>query len=215
MVISCSKGRQDVNIRLLFSHSVESDFLWPHGLQHAKLPCPSPYPWTCSNSCPLSQWCHSTISSSVIPFSFCLQSFPASRAFLMSQLFASGGQGIGASASASVLPMNILDWFPLGWTGLISLPFNGLSRVFCNTTVQKHQFFEAQPSYGPSLTSVRDYWKNHSFNYPNLCQQSDKVPLPFLNPACASGISWFTHCWILAWRLSITLLAFEMNVVVW
>ena len=146
MVISCSKGRQDVNIRLLFSHSVESDFLWPHGLQHAKLPCPSPYPWTCSNSCPLSQWCHSTISSSVIPFSFCLQSFPASRAFLMSQLFASGGQGIGASASASVLPMNILDWFPLGWTGLISLPFNGLSRVFCNTTVQKHQFFVTQPS---------------------------------------------------------------------
>ena len=144
MVISCSKGRQDVNIRLLFSHSVESDFLWPHGLQHAKLPCPSPYPWTCSNSCPLSQWCHSTISSSVIPFSFCLQSFPASRAFLMSQLFASGGQSIGVSASTSFLPMNTHDWSPLGWIGWI-LQSKGLSRVFAKNSpkasIRQHSAF--------------------------------------------------------------------------
>ena len=116
-----------------------SDFLWPHGLQHARLPCPSPSPRLCSNSCPLSQWCHPTISSSVIPF-FCLQSFPASGPFLMSQLFASGGQNIGASASVSVFPMNIQNWFPLGLTDLISLQSKGLSRV------QKHQFFGTQLS---------------------------------------------------------------------
>ena len=130
---------------LLFSHSVVSNSLQPHGLPNARLPCPSPSPGVCSNSCPLSQWCHPTISSSVVPFS-CLQSFPASGSFLMSQLFASGGQSIGASASASVLPMNFQDWFPLGWTGWISLQSKGLSRVFSNTTVQKHQFFGAQPS---------------------------------------------------------------------
>ena len=130
---------------LLFSYSVVSDSLWPHGLQHTRLPCPSSPPRTCSNSCPSSWWCHPTISSSVIPFS-CLQSFPATKCFPMSQFFASGGQSIGVSASASVLPMNIQDWFPLGWTGLISLRFKGLSRVFPNTTVQKHQFFGAQPS---------------------------------------------------------------------
>ena len=112
-------------------------------MQHARLPCPSPSPGACSNSCPLSQWCHPTISSSVVPFS-CLQSFPASGPFLMSRLFVSGGQRIGASASASVFPVNIQDWFPLGWTGLISLLFKGLSRIFSNTTVQKHQFFGAQ-----------------------------------------------------------------------
>ena len=145
MVISCTKGRQDVNIRLLFSCSVESNSLWPHGLQHASLPCPSLYPWACSNSCPLSWWCHSTISSSFVPFSSCLQSFPASRSFLMSQLFASGGPSIGVSASASVLPMNIQDWFPLGLTGLISLQSKRLSTVFSSTTVQKH-FFVIQPS---------------------------------------------------------------------
>ena len=114
-------------------------------MQHARLPCPSPSPGACSNSCPLSQWCHPTISSSVVPFS-CLQSFPASGPFLMSRLFVSGGQRIGASASASVFPVNIQDWFPLGWTGLISLLFKGLSRIFSNTTVQKHQFFGARPS---------------------------------------------------------------------
>ena len=121
---------------LLFSRSVVSNSLQPHGLQHARLSCPSPSPRVCSNSCPLSQWCHPTISTSVIPFSSCPQSFPASGPFLMSQLLGSGGQSIGASASASVLPMNIQDWFPLGWTGLI-LQSKGLSRVFSNP-VQKH-----------------------------------------------------------------------------
>ena len=111
--------------------------LWPHGLQHSRLPCPSPTPRVYSNSCPLSQWCHPTISSSIVPFCFCLQSFPASGSFQMSQLFESGGQSIGVSASTSVLPMNIQDWFPLGWTGWISLQSKGLSRVFSNTTVQK------------------------------------------------------------------------------
>ena len=119
--------------------------LRPHGLQHARLPCPSPTLRTCSNSCPSSHWCHPTISSSVVPFS-CLQSFPASGSFPVSQFFASGGQSIWTSASASVLPMNIQDWFPLGWTGLISLQSKGLSRVFSNTTVQEHQFFSAQLS---------------------------------------------------------------------
>ena len=114
------------------------------GLLHARLPCPSPTPRACSNSCLLSQWCHTTISSFVVPFSSCLQSFSASGSFSMNQFFPWGGQGIGASALASVLPMNIQDWYPLGLTGLISLQSNGLSRVFSNTTVQKHQFFSAQ-----------------------------------------------------------------------
>ena len=129
-----------------FSCSVVSDSLQPHGLQHARLPCPSPTPRTCSNSCPSSHCCHPTISSSVVPFSFCPQSFPASGSLPMSQFFTSGGQSIGASASASVLPMNIQDWSPLGWTDLISLQSKRLSRVFSNTTVQKHQFFGAQLS---------------------------------------------------------------------
>ena len=129
-----------------FSHSVVSDYLRPHGFQHARLPCPSPTPRACSNSCPLSQWCHPTISSSVIPFSSCLQSFPISGSFPVSQFFASGGQSIRVSASASVLPMNIQDWFPLGWTGWISLQSKGLSRVFSNITVQKHHLFFAQLS---------------------------------------------------------------------
>ena len=117
--------------------------LGSNGLQQAMLPCPSPTPGTCSNSCPFSQWYHPTISSFLIPFSSCLQSFPASGSFPVSQLLASGGQSIGASAS--VLPMNIQDWFPLGWTGLFSLQSKGLTRVF-NTTAQKHQFFGIQPS---------------------------------------------------------------------
>ena len=129
-----------------FSCSAVSDSLWTHELQHARPPCPSPTPGVYSNSCPLSRWCHPTISSFVIPFSSRLQSFPASGSFPMSQLFASGGQSSGASASASVLPMNIQDWSPLGWTGWISLQPKGLSRVFSNTTVQKHQFFSAQLS---------------------------------------------------------------------
>ena len=124
-----------------------SNSLWPHGLQHARPPCPSPTPRVYSNSCPLSPWCHPTISSSVVPFFPRLQSFPVSESFPMSQLFASGGQSIGVSTSASVLPMNIQDWFPLGWTGWISLQSKGLSRVFFSTTVQKHQFFGAQPFF--------------------------------------------------------------------
>ena len=116
------------------------------GLQHARFPCPSPTPGSCPNSCPSSQWFHPTISSSVVPFSSCFQSFPASGSFPKSWLFASSGQSIGVSASASVLPMNIQDGFPLGLTGWISLQSKGLSRVFSNTTVQKHQFFGAQLS---------------------------------------------------------------------
>ena len=121
-----------------FSHSVVSDSLWLHELQHTRPPCPSPIPRVYPNSCPLSQWCHPTISSSVVPFSSCLQSFPASGSSQMSQLFTSGGQRIGVSASTSVLPVNTQDWFPLGWTGWISFQSKGLSRVFSNTTVQKH-----------------------------------------------------------------------------
>ena len=129
-----------------FSRSVMSDSLWPHGLQQAKPPCPSPTHRAYSNSCPSSRWCHPTVSSSVIPFSSCSQPFPASGSFPMSQLFTSGGQSIGVSASASVLPMNTQDWSPLGWTDWISLQSKGLSRVFSNITVQKHQFFGAQLS---------------------------------------------------------------------
>ena len=129
-----------------FSHSVVSDSLRPHGLQHVRHPCPSPTPGVCSNSCLSSWWCHPTISSSVIPFSSCPQSFPASGSSQMSQSFTSGGQSIGVSASASVLPMNTQDWLPLGLTGWISLQSKGLSRVFSNTTVQKHQFFIPQLS---------------------------------------------------------------------
>ena len=122
------------------------DSLPPHGLPHARLPCPSPVPRVYPNSCPLSQWHHPTISSSVVPFSSHLQSFPASGSFQMSQLFTSGGWSIGVSASTSVLPMNIQDWFPLGWTDWISLQSKGLSRVFSNTTVQNKQFFGTQLS---------------------------------------------------------------------
>ena len=146
-----------VSIVIQFSCSVMSDSLWPHGLQHTRSPCPSPSPGVYSNSCPLSQWCHPTTSSSVVPFSSCLQSFPASGSFQMSQLFTSGGQSIGVSDSASVLPMTIQDWFLLGWMGWISLLFKGLSRVFSNTTFQKHQFFSAQFSYSSTLTSIHDY----------------------------------------------------------
>ena len=126
--------------------SIMSNSLWPHGLQHAKLPCPSPTPGACSSSCPSNQWCHPTISSSVIPLSFCLQSLRGLGSFLMSQFFTSDGQSIGASTSASVLPINPQDWLPLRLTGLISLQSKGLSRVFSNTTVQKHQFFGTQLS---------------------------------------------------------------------
>ena len=129
-----------------FSCSVVSESLQPHESQHARSPCPSPTPGVHPNPCPSSWWCHPAISSSVVPFSSCPQSFPASRFFQMSQLFASGGQSIGVSASTSVLPMNTQDWSPLGWAGWISLQSKGLSRVFSNTTIQKHQFFSTQLS---------------------------------------------------------------------
>ena len=128
-----------------FSRSVVSDSLRPHELQHARPHCPSPTPWVHPNPCPSSRWCHPTSSSSVVPFSSCPQSFPASGSFPMSQLFTSGGQSIGVSTSTSVFPINAQDW-SLGWTGWISLQPKGLSRVFSNTTVQKHQFFGAQLS---------------------------------------------------------------------
>ena len=157
-----SSDRSGTSVQL--SRSVVSDSLRPHGLQHSRPLCPSPTPRVYSNSCPLSQWCHPTISSSVVPFSSRLQSFPASGSFPMSQLFASGGQSIRVSVSTSVLPMNIQDCFPLGWIGWISLLSKGFSRVFSNTRVQKHQIFSAQLSYSPTLTSIHDYWKNHCFN---------------------------------------------------
>ena len=129
-----------------FSCSVVPDSLWPHESQHARPPCPLPTPRVHSDSCPSSPWCHPAISSSVVPFSSCPQSLPASESFPMSQLFPGGGQSTGVSALASFLPKNTQDWSPLGWTGWISLQFKGLSIDFSNTTVQKHQFFSAQPS---------------------------------------------------------------------
>ena len=149
MFASLEKKKKEFSFQyysVQFSRSVVSDSLWSHGPQYARLPCPSPTPRVYSNSCPLSRWCHLSISSSVIPFSSCPQSFPASGSFKMSQFFASGGQSIGVSDSASVLPMNIQDWSPLRWTGWISLLSKGLSGVFSNTTVQKHQFFRTQLS---------------------------------------------------------------------
>ena len=154
------------------SHSVMSSSLWPHELQHARLPCPSPTPRVYPNSCPSSWWCHPAISSSVVPFSSCPQSLPASGSFPMSQLSAWGRQSIGVSALASVLPMNTQDWSPLEWTGWISLQSKGLSRDFSNTTVQKYQlkkkksinFSAISFLHSPTLTSIYDHWKNHSLD---------------------------------------------------
>ena len=219
-------------LKMLFSHLVVSNSLWPHGLQRTKLPCPSQSPgvcsdscllsqwchpinssssvpfsscpsvlfssvaqscltlcdpmdcstpgflsiissWVCSSSCPLNQCCHPTISPSAVPFSTCILTFPAPGSFLRSQFFTSGGQSIGPSASASTLPMNIHIWFPLVLIGWIFLQSKRLSKVFFKTTVQKHQFFGTQLFYGPSLTSIHDFWKNHSFDYMNFCWQSD------------------------------------------
>ena len=140
------------------------DSLWPHGLQHARPPCPSPTPGVYSNSSPFSRWCHPTISSSVVPFSSHLQSFPASGSFQMSQLFASGGQIIGVSVSASVFPMNIQDWFPLGWSGWISLLSKGLSRVFPTPQFKSVNSLVLSFLYNLTLTSIHDYWKNHSLD---------------------------------------------------
>ena len=162
---------QNLILLLLFSCSVLSNSVRLQGPQHSRSPCPSPSPRACSNSCPWSQWCHPTILSSVIPFS-CLQSFPASGSFLMSWLFTSSGQSIGASASASVLPMNIQGWCPSGLSGLISLQFKGLSRVFSNATVQKPQFFSAQLSLWSNSHIHTWLLENCTFDYIDLCQQN-------------------------------------------
>ena len=158
---------------LLFSQQVVSNSSQLHGLQHTRLPCLSPSPGDCPSSCPLSWWCHPAITSSAATFSFCPQSFPASGSFPMSQLFETDGPSIGPSASASVLPMSIQGWFPLRLIGLISLQSKGLSRVFSNTTVQKHQFFSVSVLYSPSFTSTHDYWQNHRFDFMDRCWQSD------------------------------------------
>ena len=142
------------------SHSVVSDSLRPHEPQHARPPCPSPTTRVQPNPCPLSWWCHPTILSSVVSFSSCPQSFLASESFQMSQLFVSGGQSIGVAALASVLPMNTQDWFPLEWTGWISLQSKGLSKVMLKSINSSALSF----LYSPTLTSIHDYWKNHSFD---------------------------------------------------
>ena len=147
-----------------FSCSVMSDLLWLHGLQHTRLPCPSPTPGACSNSRPSSRWCHPTISSSVVPLASCLQSFPASESFQMSQLSASGGQIIAVSASASVLPMNTQDWSPLEWTGWISLQSKGLLRVFLTPQFKSTNSLVLSFLHSPTPTSIHDCWKKHSFD---------------------------------------------------
>ena len=156
-----------------FSRSVVSDSLWPHALQHTRLPCPSPTPKACSNSCLLSWWGHPIISSSVVPFSSCLQSFPASGSFPMNQFFASGGQSTETSASASVLPMNIQNWFSLALTGLI--PCSPRDSQELSPTPQFKSISSSVLSflYGPTLTAIHDYWKNHSLDSTHLCQQSN------------------------------------------
>ena len=157
----------------MFSCLVMSDSLWPHVLLHARLPCPSPSPGVCSNSHPLSRWFHLAISSSVAPFSFCLQFFPASGSCPMSQLFTLGGQSIGASASASVLPMNIQDWFPLGWTGWISLQSKDSQESSPTPQFKSINSLVLSFLYSPTLTSIHDHWKNHSFDQTDLCWQSN------------------------------------------
>ena len=147
-----------------FSHSAMSDFLWPHGLQHARIPCPSPSPRDCSNSCPLSQWCHPTISSSVIPFSSWIQSFPASEYFPMSQFFTEDGQSIGASPSASVFPMNLPDWFPSGLICLISLLSRDSQEYSRTPQLRSISSSALSLLYGPALISIHDYFKKHSFD---------------------------------------------------
>ena len=152
------------NLVVQFSRSVMSSSLRPHESQHARPPCPSQTPGDHSDSCPSSQWCHPAISSSVVPFSSCPQSLPASESFPMSQLFAWGGPSTGVSALASFLPKNTQGWSPSEWTGWISLQSKGLSRVFSNTTVQKHQFFALSFLHSPTFTSIRDHWKNHNLD---------------------------------------------------
>ena len=156
-----------------FSHSVVSNSLRPHGLQHARLPCPSPTPRACSNSCPLSQWYHPTISSSVVPFSSCLQSFVVSGSFPLSQIFASGGQSIGVSALASVLPMNIKDWFPWDWLVWALCSPRDSQESSPTPQFKSINYLTLSFLYSPNLTFIHDYWKNHRFNLTDLCQQSN------------------------------------------
>ena len=148
-----------------------SDSLWPHELQHARPPCPSPTPRVHSNSCPSRPWCHPAIPSSVVPFSSCPQFLSAPESFPLSQLFAGCGQSTGVSALASFLPKKSQGWSRSEWTGWISLQSKGLSRVFSSSTIRKHQIFSLL--YGSALTSIHDRWKNHSFDYTDLCQQGD------------------------------------------
>ena len=162
-----------LTVSVQFSHSLVSESLWPHEPQHTRPSCPSPTPGVYPNPCPLSQWCHPTISSSVIPFSFCPQSFPASGSFPMSQLFASGGQSMGVSASASVLPMNTQDWTHLGWTGWIFLQSKGLSRPSPTPQFKSINSSVLSFLYKPTLTSIHDHWKNHSLDQMELCWQSN------------------------------------------
>ena len=157
-------GRKAMAYLLLFSHSVMSDSLWPHGLQHTRLPYPSPSPRACSNWCPSSQGCHPTISSFVIPFSSCLQSFPASGSFLMSHLFPLDGQSIGASVSASVLPMNIQVWFSKDWLVWSSCCPRDSQESSLTVQLESINYLALSFLYGPTLTSIHDYWKNHSFD---------------------------------------------------
>ena len=153
-----------------FSHSVVSKSLGPHRLQLARLPCLSPTPGACSNSCPLSRWCRPAVSSSVVPFFSCLQSFPASGSFPMSRSFSSGGQRIGASAW--VLPIKIQNWFPLGWTGWMSLQVQGTLESFPTPQFKNIKFFSTHPSLW-SNSHIHDYWKSHSFDLMGLCRQSN------------------------------------------
>ena len=177
----------------MFSCSVVSNSLWPHGLKHARPPCLSLTPRVYPNSCSLSRWWHPTISSSVVPFSSCPQSFPASGSFQISQLFISGGQSIGVSGSTSVLPMITQDWFPLGWTGWISLQSKGLSRVFCNNTLQKHQFFGDQLSHtymttGKTIALTR--WTFVGKVMSQLFNMLSKLVITFLPRSNHLLISW-------------------------
>ena len=190
----CHKGIWNlvgqILLLLLFSHAVVPDSLRPHGLHHVRLPCPSPSPRACTNSCPSSRWCHPTISSSVVPFS-CLQSFPASGSFLMCQFFASGGQSIGVSASASVLPMNIQDWSPLGSTGLISFLSKGLSRVFSNTTVQKHQNYCTKHTV---LTGLNDRLSlSCMFLIPSSCATYCQIQVKVSSNKYSPGVAFIRH----------------------
>ena len=182
-----------------------------HGLQHARLPCPLPSNGVYTNSCPLSRWCFPTISSSAAPFSFCLQSFPESGSYPMSRLFATSGQSIGASASTSVLPMNIRCWFPLGLTDLISLESKGLSRVFSSTTVQKHKFFSAQPSLWSNshihrwLLQKQELWpiryKRLMLDLLKTCKLT--LCLVSLNlEKCSTGVDADIMPWYVIWKCS-------------